>query len=657
VANADHIELDPNGESALRQAASWARRLLMTRKAFRASVISHEARIENYERVLYSIEKRRLALRTAPGRNGRLGEPPDPSSVDPWLANPTSVEADTRTVTTCGRCGGSGQCHCSECGGSTRASCPYCFGGSTIARQKGRLLKQCPHCRGTGTRKCTSCRGGLVPCPTCGASGYLTAWLEMEREFRKKVCVLANNAAVSVHSGVDDPADFDRGSWRNHLIEDTGMQRPSSVPDELGRSLDPRADRVLEQRCQAFSGTVHRFCFDAVLGKGFVDLAGEPPAVSSTSRWAGLKVRLYLMAVVFILGGVAANAAYGAYVGRHAWFTIYGNGHLVAALLLIASLLASCTLGSVLLVRRGRSLPLLGGTLAGTIAFLGGAYFAFGLRSPQASVARAALASGQVLRAQDEAQALVDTGADVLAGGQVLDEIHVRQAKATQSRQELALLLRERWFSPKRKEEAVAELQHAVERDASAFFRAHDAASLERLTGDGVQVGQGLGEGALILASALRAVEFLATWNAKAARDALGKLAPPSTVPSTIRPPNWDDITAGASRVIAAIDGMGVKGLRARRKALAEAVEASRAYAAALGTDPDAAAKDVSQQLEAVQTQLARAIRRKNAADRKADSENPSEGERDSSLYPAMLGDRSNSRSRPARQKAVGPVE
>jgi hypothetical protein len=483
----------------------------------------------------------------------------------------------------------------------------------------------------------------------------MTAWLAMEREFSKKVCVLANNAAVKVHHGVDDPADFDRGSWRNQLIQDTGLEQPSSAPAELQRSLDPRADRVLQQRRQSFLGTVHRLCFDAVLGKGFVDLAGEPPAVSSTSRWAGLKIRLCLMVLLFLLGSLAASVVYGRYVGRHAWYGTYGNGHLIAALVLAASLLASSMLGSALLVRRGRSLPFLGGTLAGTVVFAIGAYFAFGLRSPQASVAQAALASGQVLRAQEEAQALVDTGADVLAGGQVLDEIHVRQAKVTHGRQELASLLRERWFSPKRMEEARAELQRTVERDALAFFRAHDAFSLERLARDSGQAGQGLGEGALILASALRAAESLTSWNAQAARDALAKLEHPSVVLPSMRPPNWDDVTAGASRLVLAIDGIGVKGLRGRRKALAEAVAASRAYAVTLGLDPDSIAKDLSRQLDAVQGQLARAGRRsKSETTRKGDFENPqSAGDGESPLYPAMLGDRSNSRSRSAPQKAV----
>jgi len=88
VANADHIALDPSGESALRQAASWARRFLITQRAFLASVVSHEAWTETYERVLYSIERRRLFLKTAPGGGGPIGEPPDPRSADPWLANP-----------------------------------------------------------------------------------------------------------------------------------------------------------------------------------------------------------------------------------------------------------------------------------------------------------------------------------------------------------------------------------------------------------------------------------------------------------------------------------------------------------------------------------------------------------------------------------------
>jgi hypothetical protein len=477
----------------------------------------------------------------------------------------------------------------------------------------------------------------------------------MERESRKKVSVLAANAAVSVHHGVADPEDFDRSSWPNQLIHDTGMEQPSSLPAELERSLDPRGDRVLQQRRQSFSGTVHRFSFDAVLGKGLVELAGDPPAVSSTSRWAGLKVRLFLMSFLFLSGGGVAALIYGRYVGRHVWYGAYGNGGVVAALVVAASAFISLVLGSALLVRRSRSLSLLAGTLAGALTFSAGAYWAYGLDSPRVSVARAALASGLVLRAQAEAQALVDTGLGLSAGGEILDEIHVRRAKTTSDRRELAALLQERWFSPERMKDARDELRKAIERDALAFFRSHDAPSLERLAGEGGQVGDELRDGALVLASALRAAEFLTSSDAQAARRALAKLE--DTLVQPMRPPKWDDIATAAARLGLAIDGTGVTGLRARRKAITEAIEASRAFAIALDGDPIAVAKDFGQQLEKVQRQLARVTRRKDENGHEAGAQKSSPvGEGDAPLYPAMIGN-SDSRRRSQREQAASPFD
>ena len=173
---------DPAAAAALTSASRRARRYLISRRMFRASVTSHEVVAETYDRVLYSIEHRRLVVRSVPGGHGPLRPLPAPSGFDPWKVNPDTVEDDTRAVGACPTCQGTGDVACPRCNGSTWASCPHCIGGKVLAQRKGRLFKNCPHCRGRGTQKCTTCRAGRVQCSQCNATGHVTAgWRSSER--------------------------------------------------------------------------------------------------------------------------------------------------------------------------------------------------------------------------------------------------------------------------------------------------------------------------------------------------------------------------------------------------------------------------------------------------------------------------------------------
>ena len=58
---------DPSAAAALASAARRARRCLVSRRMFRASVTNHEVVAETYDRVLYNIERRQLIVRKIPG--------------------------------------------------------------------------------------------------------------------------------------------------------------------------------------------------------------------------------------------------------------------------------------------------------------------------------------------------------------------------------------------------------------------------------------------------------------------------------------------------------------------------------------------------------------------------------------------------------------
>jgi hypothetical protein len=74
----------------------------------------------------------------------------------------------------------------------------------------------CEACKGIGKRPCTSCTGGQVGCPTCGATGFLTGYQEgrIQRTIDHTVKAGAGKAIVR-------PADVDL-----YQLVPTGEQAP-----------------------------------------------------------------------------------------------------------------------------------------------------------------------------------------------------------------------------------------------------------------------------------------------------------------------------------------------------------------------------------------------------------------------------------------------
>lgn len=588
--------VDPAAAAALASAERTARRWLVSRRMFRSSVTAHTVVAETYERVLYTVERRRVVRQASPGGSGVLRPPPIAEHVDPWGVNPDTIEDTTSVVTGCGPCGGRGQVDCSACRGSTWMSCPHCIGGRVFAQRKGKLFKNCAHCRGRGTQKCTHCHGGKVSCPPCGATGRMTVWLALERKVRTPVAVHPRNAAARLHPGIDEPADFDAGVWPTRLSADTGVQPNLAVPQELTISTNAREERIVGARRQTFGTDVHQFTFTTPVGGGRIDVAGEPPRVSPASRWGGLRTRLIVSAIVAGAAIAGVRGLYGSYVARHAWYAQYGDGASLVGFGVIGACLLGLALACCLVTRAARSWFAVGVCGGATAAFALGVILACTYDHPDLGVARRALADGQLVRAHDEAWALFDLRRDPAGGGAVLDALHLRKLREATSVATLAAGIAEPWYASGPRGEGEALLRARVHDDAVAMYRQHDVDGLAKLIDLGAAVPDATAQVRWLLAVVRggAALEAGNTDTALAELDLVGKLADPFPVGMPLA--ETADIAAAAAKLAPSLAATKAKAVSDQVKALAAVVGPARDFAKMIGMDAGKVGEELTRQ-------------------------------------------------------------
>lgn len=602
---------DPLAAAALASAARGARRYLVSRRMFHASVTHHEVAAETYDRVLYSIEHRQLIVRQTPGGSGPLRALPTPAGLDPWAMNPDTIEDDTRVVAACPACDGGGELACPTCKGSTWARCSHCIGGKVLAQQKGRLLKNCPYCRGRGTQKCTNCRSGRVSCPQCSASGRVTAWLVLDRRFRSTVTVHPRNAAARIHRRIDNPDDFDSGSWPTRLTADTGLQRSLNVPGELQPIIDARGERVIGARQQTFGTDVHRFTFATPVGGGTVEVAGEPPVVSPSSRWRGLRTRLVLSSALAASGIWGVVSLHNDYVAQHVWYARHGDAAPLVGFGIGASLLVAVALALLLVARNARSWFAVGIAVGAAAAFTLGVFLAYTHKQPTAASAQRELAAGNLRGAEDEAQALVDTHRDAAGGGAVLDALHLRRANDLRSLSELIACVGEPWHADQARAGGEAVLRARIQDRAAELYATHDIRGLDRLDAEIHTARPEMSDGVEWLLAAVRAGAFLEVIDTTAASVQLAiviKLA--DRVPQPMRPIDRQQITSTAATLAPLLATISAGPVKDRVKALSAAVEPAREYARLVGMNPDTVAQGFVKQQNEIVRAVERASRR-----------------------------------------------
>jgi hypothetical protein len=482
------LESSPEVQAAVACAARAARGYSMRAKTFRASVTSVQPRTEEYWRALFLIERRDVVLRMSPGQPGAdrrsLRPMPDPTQVDPWSVDSSQLERESRVVTLCPHCQGAKETSCARCQGSARTRCRRCGGDGKVLGER-KFLKNCPDCRGKGDVRCSSCRAGRVPCHVCGADGLVAAWLAVEVSTSSLVRSGPENAALHVHRDIASPKDFDAGPqrWPHRLLEDTQTVAalPDHVPAGLLPPLDARTERITQARAQRFQATVFRVNYETAFSKGFLEVSGQPPAVSRSSHTRPLQRRQALLWGTLALSLSSALLFWRAYASVHPWFSLHGAGEAVFWLSLLAAALASLSVARITLPHRTHTPARIWGPLWGTAAVALVTVVLALTSLPSLAHARRALKEGRLPEARTEALALVEIRREVQAAEALLDTLHLQEVRAAPDLATLAGKVRETWYSPQARKEAADRLREQALLEESRLHEKGPPEALEHL--------------------------------------------------------------------------------------------------------------------------------------------------------------------------------
>jgi hypothetical protein len=214
---------------------------------------------------------------------------------------------------------------------------------------------------------------------------------------------------------------------------------------------------------------------------GAVRLSGTPPVVLIDSDWRPAHRALL---VVFCAVGAAAAAVAAlvtAYSSQHEWFARYGHGAVVGALGLLGVMALIPAAYGALLPREAWSVRTVWAPASIAIGLAFAASISCHLGGPSLREARSLLGAGDPVRALLEAQALIDSRIDPHGGRVVVDMLHLQQARASRSVDELARSLRSTWYDDAAQREAVALLRTRVPSEAATDYAAGDASALDRV--------------------------------------------------------------------------------------------------------------------------------------------------------------------------------
>jgi hypothetical protein len=164
---------------------AWARQLSKVPADPRATLRELNLRKRLIGRLTTNLDGRRFVWCAAPyaGRDRMVGGAPiDFSSLDAYHP-PHDLRSRSRYLELCRRCGGDGRIECATCGGAARVTCAACGGAGKVhgvTANGARRLLHCKTCKGKSTLPCAGCTKGQIECPSCGRSGRIEHWLEVE---------------------------------------------------------------------------------------------------------------------------------------------------------------------------------------------------------------------------------------------------------------------------------------------------------------------------------------------------------------------------------------------------------------------------------------------------------------------------------------------
>jgi hypothetical protein len=244
-------------------------------------------------------------------------------------------------------------------------------------------------------------------------------------------------------------------------------------------------------------------------------------------------------------------------------------------------------------------------------AFTLGVFLAYTHKQPTTASAQRDLAAGNLRRAEEEAQALIDTHRDAAGGGAVLDDLHLRRAKGLRSFSELIACVGEPWHANRARTDGEAVLHARIQGRAAELYVKHDASELDRLDGEIHTARPEMSDGVQWLLAAVRAGSFLEAIDTTAASVQLAiviKLA--DRVPHSMRPIDAQLITTTAVTLAPVLAAISTRPAKDRVNALSAAVEPAREYARLVGMNSEAVAQGLVKQQNEIVRAIERASRR-----------------------------------------------
>ncbi|MCC7542329.1 MAG: hypothetical protein IT379_39290 [Deltaproteobacteria bacterium] len=452
-------DADARRAKAVEVAANAAPRYGISPDAFRDSVESVEETVERYARARHVIES----------------------------------ERDVPVLEKCSTCGGNGSHACTVCDGSLRAPCDECEGSGRVPGVRG--MKNCPRCRGNGDRKCVACDRGTMFCLPCAGRGSVSAGTKAETSRRTVVLVHPRDgSAVRRHVGIEMPADFDvePSRWPARL-EKSEKPKATELPPELRPQLAPR-ERIVSCYVQRFASSTYRVTYRAALRTGHV-LVEEPWRAASGDEQP-LHTRGLLSLGAAAVMAVIAFVAIIAFYRRHEWYVSEGVGWPLWLFAVGAAVAAPRAARGLLLARRAWTARRTWLPVAAYGVLVVGMVVAFAVPTPSIATAEAALASGDLVRAEAEAAALADLGIDTALADRVRDQIQLRHVRESQDAAAAATWLRQPWRTASTRRAATREVRERLSHEIRTRVRSGDGEGLAMLAGTIADVAPDLSQAA-----------------------------------------------------------------------------------------------------------------------------------------------------------------
>ncbi len=472
---------------------------------FRVATARLEEDHQEYGRVAYLIDSRRVKLRTAGAKGTRKSQVrprPDPRSVNPWQADPNTLGDETRTVAVCPGCEGTKKTICPTCSGAESLCCDGCGGRGQVMGQRG--PKNCPSCRGKGTRRCDSCKGrGTVKCGACEGLGRVWAWLEVDAERFTQVKASPTTGLALLHAELEIGQDFDRDPslYPVPLLSDTGWVSllPVGPDPSLAASLDPVTDRLVSQRLQIFGSTIYHCHYELLTGSGDVQVSGRPLQVLPGSEWSPWRRRRWAMLGVGGATFLLALGYFSLYTGRAEWYARHPSSGLLSILGLLSALLSVVWAAGMTLPRSAWTwarfrIPAL--LTSGAWAWMLLLWLAI---HPTAEGVHASLLVGDLKGAHREASALqaVEGASEPLSAvlveietaeaeqererRQALDEEHIERVKHARSTVLAAEQLAMSWEFLSAQQAALGVVLEGADEEIETLHKLHDGDGLRKL--------------------------------------------------------------------------------------------------------------------------------------------------------------------------------